>query len=299
MGETIAMLKTLSVVSVLFTVANLWGQDCTSCRLEPVGVATGQTIRLKVSARAPHSCDAQLGFLDEGGKPIGPTSHVTLQAGQSTVLDMPSSALIKAPGQRAEIQPQVVPDRDVAESACQADADVIEDKPSGGPREGVKVHGHWTIDVRNADGTLASHREFENSLLSTGAAILSDILARTLVIGPLSVQLGGTVCTGGCSLYEPTEPVSGPSAFLVLTVSAPTSGTNSGNLVLAGSFLAPQTGNVNAVYTSVDNCPSTVLPVNCTAAYSLNGLFTATNLSTAVSVTSGQLVQVTVVISFS
>jgi len=28
------------------------------------------------------------------------------------------------------------------------------------------VHGHWTIDVREPDGTLVSHNEFENALVS-------------------------------------------------------------------------------------------------------------------------------------
>jgi hypothetical protein len=294
------MLKTLSVVIALFAAANLWGQDCESCRLEPVGVAAGQTVRLKVSARAPNSCAARLGFLDAGGKPIGPTSHVTLQAGQSTALDVPSSAVLKEHGQRAEIQPQVVPDPDVAESACQADAEVIGDKPSGGPREGVKVHGHWTIDVRNPDGTLASHREFENSLQSSGITTLVNSLARTQVMGLWTVVLVGTVCVdGNCSLNEPSEAVGCTECFLVLTVSAPTSGTNNGDLVLAGSFLAPLSGVVNSVNTRVDVCSSGVLPANCNA--NLGGFltFTAKTLSSAVSVTSGQLVQVTVVISFS
>jgi hypothetical protein len=34
----------------------------------------------------------------------------------------------------------------------------------GGPHEGIKVHGHWTIEVRNPDGTVVTHREFENAL---------------------------------------------------------------------------------------------------------------------------------------
>jgi hypothetical protein len=33
-----------------------------------------------------------------------------------------------------------------------------------GTSEAVKVHGHWTIEVRNPDGTLVKHVEFENSL---------------------------------------------------------------------------------------------------------------------------------------
>ena len=35
--------------------------------------------------------------------------------------------------------------------------------PSGGPAEGIKVHGHWTIEVRDPDGTLVTHREFEKA----------------------------------------------------------------------------------------------------------------------------------------
>jgi Na+-transporting methylmalonyl-CoA/oxaloacetate decarboxylase gamma subunit len=33
-----------------------------------------------------------------------------------------------------------------------------------GTHEGIKVHGHWTIEVKNPDGKLVTHREFENSL---------------------------------------------------------------------------------------------------------------------------------------
>src|SRR6267378_4379919 len=37
----------------------------------------------------------------------------------------------------------------------------------GGQKEGITVHGHWTIDVRNPDGTLVTHREFENAYIGT------------------------------------------------------------------------------------------------------------------------------------
>src|SRR3989442_5421961 len=46
----------------------------------------------------------------------------------------------------------------------------------GGQVEGIKVHGHWTIEVRNPDGTLVTRREFENGLV--GASGLAQILAR-------------------------------------------------------------------------------------------------------------------------
>lgn len=38
--------------------------------------------------------------------------------------------------------------------------------PAKGMNTGIKVHGHWVIDVKNPDGSLARHVEFENSLLT-------------------------------------------------------------------------------------------------------------------------------------
>jgi hypothetical protein len=38
------------------------------------------------------------------------------------------------------------------------------EKSKGGKDEGIKVHGHWVLEIRNPDGSLASRKEFENSL---------------------------------------------------------------------------------------------------------------------------------------
>src|SRR2546428_3795116 len=48
----------------------------------------------------------------------------------------------------------------------------------GGQVEGIKVHGHWTIDVRNPDGKLVMHREFENALTAHGGGALFQLLGR-------------------------------------------------------------------------------------------------------------------------
>jgi len=37
-------------------------------------------------------------------------------------------------------------------------------RPGGGISQSIKVHGHWVIEVRNPDGSLVRHVEFENSL---------------------------------------------------------------------------------------------------------------------------------------
>jgi hypothetical protein len=41
---------------------------------------------------------------------------------------------------------------------------VVAKTPSGGVHTGITVHGWWKIDVRNPDGKLVRHVEFENSL---------------------------------------------------------------------------------------------------------------------------------------
>ena len=44
------------------------------------------------------------------------------------------------------------------------------------PSEGIQVHGHWTITVRNADGSVAERREFENALEAFGSYLLVYLL---------------------------------------------------------------------------------------------------------------------------
>jgi hypothetical protein len=299
------MLKALHIVGALLAATTLWGQP------EPVSVTVGQTARLTVTARPPDTCAAQIGFLDNSGKPIGPSSHVSLQPGQSTTLDLPSNAVVK---ERVVIQARIVADQGIAASACQADVEVSEAKPSGGPREGIKVHGHWTIDVRNPDGTPASHRDFENSLEPAGAAGLVGSLSRASVTGLWLVALegsgGSSPCnnpsTGFCLMAEPTE-APGPFDSRNLAVSVPTTGPNSGKIVLNGSLTASASGAIALVSTELDVCAVGVLPANCnlnnvlpsTAFTVFTAFIFAANNQPSVPVVAGQLVQVTVVISFS
>src|SRR5438093_11190508 len=49
---------------------------------------------------------------------------------------------------------------------------------SGDRGDGIKVHGHWTIVVVNADGTVAETRDLENALVTNGAGVLSQALGR-------------------------------------------------------------------------------------------------------------------------
>lgn len=130
-----------------------------------------------------------------------------------------------------------------------------------GNQEGIKVHGHWTIDVRNPDGTLAQHREFENSLcqnggppascsVTGGAALLAAILGRTAVGGSWAIQLvDSTQSTFIVTLVEPNSfastsygcPSPNCSTNLVLTPPQPvTAGELQAKpLTLSGSGTVP------------------------------------------------------------
>lgn len=72
-----------------------------------------------------------------------------------------------------------------------------------GRPDGIAVSGWWTIEVRNPDGRVVTHREFENALTSAGQSVLADVLSNPgnpagyVVLGSWSIALcnnGGTDC---------------------------------------------------------------------------------------------------------
>lgn len=64
----------------------------------------------------------------------------------------------------------------------------------GGTHEGIKVHGHWVIEVREPDGRLASRTEFDNAFSDNGH--IQQLLARERSAGLWNIELrtqsGGT-----------------------------------------------------------------------------------------------------------
>jgi hypothetical protein len=65
--------------------------------------------------------------------------------------------------------------------------------PPSGTSTGIKVHGHWIIEVRNPDGSLVTHREFENEIQIAGVATLASLLARRATPGAWAIGLGDPV----------------------------------------------------------------------------------------------------------
>jgi len=174
------------------------------------------------------------------------------------------------------------------------------------PREGINVHGHWNIVVRNPDGSIAERREFENSLQTYYAApVLSALLARQSTMGFWDVVLSTTEANGVAPCNAPsvgfaTFPCHVAEAGKHYPTPASTNLTVTANstLVLTGSFTAAIKGDINYVLTEVTTCPATISPsVSCS-----NGgetAFTQADVSPVLVVQAGQQVLVRVEISFS
>jgi hypothetical protein len=118
--------------------------------------------------------------------------------------------------------------------------------PSRGTVDGIKVHGYWTIEVRNPDGKVAKHMEFENQLCTTfvdpvsqvtvpgGDSTLASLLTGFAAPGAWAIILGtpepaGTVTLPGGG----TAPVVAPNCAITSQFSLAQSGVQGGSSALA------------------------------------------------------------------
>jgi hypothetical protein len=178
---------------------------------------------------------------------------------------------------------------------------------SGSPSEGITVHGHWTVDVLNPDGTLAEHREFENSIAPEGQGILTSILAGTLTVGRWSIMLDGSPAhpcriSGDdtvCYIVERDYPDSGTDIFKTLSKTLGGS-LSTATLILYGTFTVGTSTDITFVTTTIEYCSGSISPIACgdITGISDQRQMTATGVSPAIEVQIGQQVQVTVEISF-
>lgn len=159
----------------------------------------------------------------------------------------------------------------------------------GGPSEGIQIHGHWVIEVLDLDGSLVSHREFENAMTSTGASRAAAILGRTNEIGSWVIALAGpsvgtnlNPCLSSastnkvCFIGESGETEADSQSLSV---------TASGDIVfLSGEVTVEKDGQIGRV-----DCPARLTR-------SLFG-FTTTSLSVSEPVVTGQIVQATVTLT--
>jgi len=214
----------------------------------------------------------------------------------------------------------------------ESESSVAEEKsPGDGRHEGIKVHGHWTIEVRNSDGTVVTRHEFENSLAggtTGGGQALAGFLGRLFSTSFWLVRLDGTgICgassgasaacvieEGGGGAIFPTEvwPSYGFAAPNSQNLTVGTSNTGT-DLILSGSVTTLTAGQITGVDSFVLGCPPSNPPSNpagapCAGFKTGQAVFSFTSRSLdglngdpqgPISVASGQMIAVTVDISFS
>jgi hypothetical protein len=176
--------------------------------------------------------------------------------------------------------------------------------PSGAANVGIKVHGHWTLVIRNDDGTVASRHEFENALLGPGATLLAQLLAGSAAAGPWLVFLHPASPGPGCNSVNNACSISGPNSGLGteshdLAVSVPASGPNAGKLVLRGSVRIPTAQAITEVGTNVVTCAGSTAAGSCVVDLATAQVAFTGRGFTPIPVAADQTVDVTVVISFS
>jgi hypothetical protein len=208
--------------------------------------------------------------------------------------------------------------------------------PAKGRGEGITVHGHWTIQVKNPDGKVVQTADFENSLISRaggGSTLLAELLYGISTPGGWEVDLDGgaaepcisSSAPSQCTMREPTSSEvansagdgcvtalgTGSSCYLTLNLALI---TNPGDIVptklqLSGTATVSEAGSsITSVSTLLYFCQtlfssgahsSAVSPQSCISTQ--NGAFGFT-LATPTPITglaAGQVVNVTVVFSFS
>lgn len=187
------------------------------------------------------------------------------------------------------------------EKTTQAVAQSPSAKPRSpkGEREGIAVHGHWTIEVRDPDGKVVSHTEFENSYVG-GSGVLPAMLSRSATFGEWGIVLGNSTpsqspCvdgiaspfseTGGTINNQVVLPLcviseSGPSIGSTQNLSGigaetpcvPANGSCSQNLavassgsgaMLSGSVLATNSGTINQVESLITECGTSLSSTAC------------------------------------
>lgn len=178
-----------------------------------------------------------------------------------------------------------------------------------GISDGIKVHGHWKIEVYNPDGTLVTSYEFDNALTSGGARELCILLCRAKTVGAWMVGMdhtgGAHPCNDGsapaeCFVQDAATGIpSHDNIFVNLSVTG--HDIYPWSVTLSGSATGAQTGTIDRVRTLLGYCEPNVAPATCASSSSpwYDYTVTSTTLPSPVSVQTGQIIQVTVTISFS
>jgi hypothetical protein len=206
-------------------------------------------------------------------------------------------------------------------------------EPNDRAHQGVKVHGHWAIDVKNPDGAVAKHVEFENSLVvgGNGDNLLAFALTGYLSAADWALSLNNAnssetaLCGQVCYGVNSSTSLMGQFFCSGSSSSRCTTGTSvkptiggpgaSATIIITGNITPTSSGNITSVQTLMGGCAlflnkfyvSNMSPQACQNS-TLSSLpsgtflyqqFTSTSSFTPIPVVAGQIVSITVTISFS
>jgi hypothetical protein len=169
---------------------------------------------------------------------------------------------------------------------------------------GVKVHGQWKLQVRQPNGHVMRTYRFHNDLYpSFGAGRISQMLLGNTTPGSWQIYLFGPPSSMPCSQFG------SPSGCSIVKSGWSGVGKAFDNLVqtpiadglrLRGTAIADNTGQISNVWTYLAGCSASVAPGDC-APGNTNSTTVVTQrvLPTAVNLTAGQQVLVTVDLTFS
>jgi len=171
---------------------------------------------------------------------------------------------------------------------------------AAGPSEGIQVHGDWTIDIYNEDGSLDEHVVFSNALTELGAEGLVNVLTRQRNVGDWGIWLNNPD-----EALKPCDPagvncltIQEPNSVYICNVNCSKSlalVAEGQSILLSGSVEASRNGQIAVVGTQfVQDCP----PETSDPCSGFNPGFTEKTLADPIGVSDGQTVQVEVAISF-
>ena len=189
-----------------------------------------------------------------------------------------------------------------------AAAAIAQTERGAGQQEGIRVHGRWTIEVREQDGTLVKRHEFNNALDGiNGQRVLAGLLGRfykqiaqwqiRLDTAQLGVCVAGVL---GCIIDEHLGTGEPPLGRLKVNIPTFVVGggaviPSAGTIELAGSAQFVTPGVIRSVESQLYICPD----ASCAPPGRHFYPFTIRTLPTPINVAATQIVQVTVVLSFS
>jgi hypothetical protein len=211
-----------------------------------------------------------------------------------------------------QAQPEQKPAEQKQAKPEAAKSTAARDPKAGAKPEGIKVHGHWVLEIRNPDGSVASRKEFENALApgsGNGAYLISGLFNGTFTAGPwvaiVSVNtqnlqnpvlnLSTAQTAGGCAVAVSNGPC---ASSLQATING------AGQIVLQGTTpAATASGVLQSVATNYLGCAPNISTQSCLGSsisgFSYGGFLTSATTPAGMSIQAGQDIAVTVTISFS